>query len=86
MANNPTEIALSEAQHLFPDRSIDCIVSVGTGGTVVKAPPKGLLGTVHQIVNVTTNSNDIHNRVRSKMTKDPRYHDTKYFRLEPPGK
>lgn len=34
IANNPTAIAVHEAKCLWPNRKIDCIVSIGTGKVI----------------------------------------------------
>lgn len=36
MANNPTIFALREAQLLWPDAKIDCLVSIGCGSVSTK--------------------------------------------------
>lgn len=36
MANNPTIFAIREAQLLWPDTRIDCLVSVGCGSVPTK--------------------------------------------------
>ena len=36
MANNPTIFGIREAQLLWPDARIDCLVSVGSGSTPMK--------------------------------------------------
>ncbi|XP_024394241.1 phospholipase A I isoform X2 [Physcomitrium patens] len=41
VANNPTIIALREAQLIWPDTQVDCLVSVGCGNVPTKARGKG---------------------------------------------
>ncbi|TYI09624.1 hypothetical protein ES332_A09G086100v1 [Gossypium tomentosum] len=41
MANNPTIISMREAQLLWPDTKIDCLVSVGSGSVPTKARKGG---------------------------------------------
>ncbi|KAG0585410.1 hypothetical protein M758_2G009100 [Ceratodon purpureus] len=41
VANNPTIIAIREAQHIWPDTPIDCLVSIGCGNVPTKARGKG---------------------------------------------
>ncbi|KAL4201106.1 hypothetical protein AMTRI_Chr02g256950 [Amborella trichopoda] len=41
VANNPTIIAIREAQLLWPDTRIDCLVSIGCGSVPTKARGKG---------------------------------------------
>lgn len=36
MANNPTIISMREAQLLWPDTNIDCLVSIGSGSVPTK--------------------------------------------------
>ena len=36
MANNPTIFAIREAQLLWPDTRVDCLVSIGCGSTPMK--------------------------------------------------
>lgn len=38
VANNPTIFAIREAQLLWPDAKIDCLVSIGCGSIPTKVP------------------------------------------------
>lgn len=39
VANNPTIFAIREAQLLWPDARIDCLVSIGCGSVPTKVSP-----------------------------------------------
>ena len=49
--NNPTQKLLEEAQHIFPNGHVSCIISIGTGkGNIIKLPKASFIReAVHKI-------------------------------------
>jgi predicted acylesterase/phospholipase RssA len=80
-ANNPTELAIFEARALWPDREIDCIVSLGCGKPKPGQGSTNLLGLVDGLVDICSSAELIHKNVKSwvHMTLP----QTKYFRFSP---
>jgi predicted patatin/cPLA2 family phospholipase len=63
--NNPTELAIFEAHALWPDRPIECIVSIGTGLPKPNPGSENVLSLLGEIIDICTNSDAIHKRVLS---------------------
>lgn len=83
-ANNPSEIAVTEAKTLWPNRKIDLILSVGTGKPKNSLGSENLLPLFNEIVDVTTNSSLIHHRLRSWVAITlSKSEGTKLVRLNP---
>jgi len=67
-ANNPCGIAVHEARCLFPNRNIDCVVSIGTGQFItdmepVSREPKsslGLLNSVRSAIKMVVDTESVH--------------------------
>lgn len=63
VANNPTVFAIREAQLLWPDARVDCLVSVGCGSVPTKVPTDPLLvpdGPLCWCLNVTRKCLDLY--------------------------
>lgn len=80
-ANNPTELAIFEARALWPDRDIECVVSLGCGKPKPGQGNTNLLGLVGELVDICSSAQIIHKNVKSwlKMTLP----QTNYFRFSP---
>jgi len=80
-ANNPTELAIFEARALWPDRDLECIVSLGCGKPKPGQGTTNLLGLVGELVDICSSAESIHKNVKAwiKMTLP----ETKYFRFSP---
>lgn len=63
--NNPTELAIFESNHLWKDREIECIVSIGSGLPKENQGAINMFSLFGEIVDICTNSNLIHQRVLS---------------------
>lgn len=63
VANNPTEFAIFEAKRLWPDRSIDLILSIGSGMPSEGVGDLSLMKLLGSVVNLVTSSEDINRRV-----------------------
>ena len=72
VANNPTAIALDEAEALFPGREIELVVSLGTGHCA-KAPEahQSLAGLASQILDQATNTVVADTQLRSRFADRP---------------
>jgi predicted acylesterase/phospholipase RssA len=95
--NNPSALAVHEATKLWPNRSIDCVVSMGTGRTPVKQNPhSGVRGVLTTLAKCATSSERVDDAMRDcfdlmfRMThaKDngshrPPFKTTRYFRVNP---
>jgi len=81
-SNNPTELGIFEAHDLFQDQCIDTIVSIGTGDPVDSKSSGNVMSFLDAIVNITTDSERIHERVQEwlKLTNPT----PNYFRFTPP--
>jgi len=78
IANNPTAIAVHEAKCLWPDRKIDCIVSMGTGKPPTRENKAGFLErTVMEMIESATSVDRIHELMADT------YSDSVYFRFNP---
>jgi len=78
IANNPTAIAIHEANCLWPKKKIDCIVSVGAGN-VPKRESKGsyLERTIVEFIECATSVDRIHDLMEDSYPSDV------YFRFNP---
>lgn len=79
VANNPTALALSEAQRLWPNRPVECVVSVGTGAAPPTPVPRNksfLQVVLTTLVKAATSPDRIHDVV-SDLLQVP------YFRFQP---
>ncbi|XP_010665553.1 phospholipase A I isoform X2 [Beta vulgaris subsp. vulgaris] len=82
VANNPTIFAIREAQLLWPDTKIDCLVSVGCGSVTTKARKAGWL--IWDTVPVLIESACSVERVEEALsTLLPMLPDIHYFRFNP---
>lgn len=81
IANNPTEAAIFEGYTLFPEDSIDLIVSIGTGKLKPIRSKDSIDETVSDLLNIVTSSDLIHLRVLEWLrdSKNP----AEYFRFSP---
>jgi hypothetical protein len=59
------ELAVFEAKSLWPDRHIELILSVGTGGPKKTPGSENLLPMVNEIIDVATNADLIHRRLKN---------------------
>eukprot|EP01103_Thecamoeba_quadrilineata_P003590 TRINITY_DN1334_c0_g2_i1.p1 TRINITY_DN1334_c0_g2~~TRINITY_DN1334_c0_g2_i1.p1 ORF type:complete len:1437 (+),score=268.86 TRINITY_DN1334_c0_g2_i1:84-4394(+) len=77
VANNPCEYAIKLAQSLWPGRSIDCIVSIGTGATEKsKKKPPPLIWLLTALIQGAVNEDVVSKELKQR-------HQSKYFRLNP---
>ena len=78
--NNPTQLAVDEADSIWRDREIGCIVSIGTGISSLVKFQGNKLELARMLVNISTDCQ----RVDQQM--DQRFHRRtgKYFRFDPP--
>uniref|UniRef100_A0A803M1Z9 PNPLA domain-containing protein n=1 Tax=Chenopodium quinoa TaxID=63459 RepID=A0A803M1Z9_CHEQI len=82
VANNPTIFAIREAQLLWPDTKIDCLVSIGCGSVPTKARKAGWL--IWDTVPVLIESACSVERVEEALsTLLPMLPDIQYFRFNP---
>lgn len=82
VANNPTIFAIREAQLLWPDTKIDCLVSIGCGSVPTKARKAGWL--IWDTVPVLIESACSVDRVEEALsTLLPMLPDIQYFRFNP---
>ncbi|KAL9236627.1 hypothetical protein vseg_011271 [Gypsophila vaccaria] len=82
VANNPTIFAIREAQLLWPDTKVDCLVSIGCGAVPPKVRKGGWL--IWDIVPVLIESACSVERVEEALsTLLPMLPDVQYFRFEP---
>jgi predicted acylesterase/phospholipase RssA len=61
--NNPTEVALFEAHHLWPNKQIECIISLGTGIPKAQNSSENVFSLVGEIINLCTSSEIVHQRI-----------------------
>lgn len=81
LANNPTELGIFEAHHIWPDRFINLVVSIGTGTPKNGTGSESILQLVDEIVDIATSSQIIHERVKQWVSlTSPR---PGYFRFSP---
>jgi hypothetical protein len=80
-ANNPTELAIFEARALWPDREIECIVSLGCGKPKPGQGTTNLLGLVGELVDICSSAQAIHKNVKSWLNMT--LPETQYFRFNP---
>jgi len=80
-ANNPTELGIFEARALWPDRDIECIISLGCGKPKPGQGSTNLLGLVGELVDICSSAQSIHKNLKSwiNMTLP----ETNYFRFSP---
>ncbi|KAL8136805.1 hypothetical protein V2J09_002806 [Rumex salicifolius] len=82
VANNPTIFAIREAQLLWPDTKIDCVVSVACGSVPIKARKAGWV--IWDTVPVLIESACSVERVEEALsTLIPMLPDIQYFRFNP---
>ncbi len=81
IANNPSAIAIHEAKCLWPDRSIECVLSLGTGSPASKyVKTKGFLqGLMRTLIRAATSPKTISDVLTDVLN------DTQYFRFSPVG-
>ncbi|CAM9866954.1 unnamed protein product [Phaeothamnion confervicola] len=79
LANNPTALAINEAQLIYPDVPIECVVSIGTGffRPAVNEPRLGWDTIVTQLVNSATDTETVDATLRSLLPPH------QYFRFNP---
>ncbi|XP_031494059.1 phospholipase A I isoform X1 [Nymphaea colorata] len=83
VANNPTIIAIREAQLLWPDAQIDCLVSVGCGSVPTKTRGKGgwrYLDTGQVLVESACSVERVEEALSTLLPVLP---DVQYFRFNP---
>ena len=85
-ANNPCGIAMHEARCLFPDRNIDCVVSIGTGKFVTDMEPisepkssLGFLNSVRSAIKMVVDTESVHFVLSDLLDSS----STLYIRLNP---
>jgi len=83
VANNPTELAIFEAYHLWPHDTLGMIVSFGTGSTSPRKGYTNILEFGKDILNLVTNSEAIHRRICEWLESEQ--HPIDYFRFDPTG-
>lgn len=81
VANNPTEIAIFEGYHLWPDANINFILSIGTGKLKVTSGTLNLKGLSVELLNMLTNSEITHNRLLEWIRDYATW--MKYYRFSP---
>ncbi|GAB2298843.1 Phospholipase A I [Dionaea muscipula] len=82
VANNPTIFSIREAQLLWPDTKIDCLVSIGCGSVPTKARKAGWL--IWDTVPVLIESACSVERVEEALsTLLPMLHEIQYYRFNP---
>ncbi|VDD86309.1 unnamed protein product [Enterobius vermicularis] len=83
LANNPTALALHEARLLWPNERILCVVSIGSGRSVVPMEPTelklatGLQDKITRIVDSATDTELVHLAMQDLLPADS------YFRFNP---
>lgn len=87
VANNPSAIALHEARALFPNRAVQCVVSLGTGRKAQPAAPASgrlktpqWLATMKTLAKAATRTEDVHHLLTDTLPLS----GIAYFRLNPP--
>jgi predicted acylesterase/phospholipase RssA len=86
-ANNPVEQVTSEARRLWPDRSIGCLVSLGTGVTLPQGfnPNKSRLHEILQsLADIATDANTKAREFRDTREGRELIRSRKYFRYSVP--
>lgn len=86
-ANNPVEQVTSEARRLWPDRSIGCLVSLGTGVTLPQGfnPNKSRLHEILQsLADIATDANTKAREFRDTREGRELVRSRKYFRYSVP--
>lgn len=83
ISNNPTAVAIHEARKLWPDRPIECVVSLGTGTHPILPQKKQafLPGLLLILGKATTNSATIDNAIRDLL--EVTGSNINYFRFNP---
>ncbi|GBN80898.1 Calcium-independent phospholipase A2-gamma [Araneus ventricosus] len=81
LVNNPTALAIHEAQLLWPSDSIQCVMSLGSGRYVPAVSPSltstSLKTKILKIIDSATDTEAVHITVNDLLTPDT------YFRLNP---
>ena len=86
VANNPTQLAVMEASRLFPDRSIDCVVSLGTGKMTADLRAISAGTDINAIISAATDVEKVHAAMEGVMYDSRNCTEkTRYFRLNPEG-
>jgi len=81
-ANNPTEIAIQQANEIWGPGKIDCIVSIGTGEKIDQIEEIGPFPhLLKSLIASIGNSSDVHDRITANIGHTYTF---KYFRLSPP--
>ncbi|XVE51140.1 hypothetical protein DITRI_Ditri02bG0015200 [Diplodiscus trichospermus] len=82
VANNPTIFSIREAQLLWPDTKIDCLVSIGSGSVPTKAR-KGRWRYLDTGQVLIENACSVERVEEAMSTMLPLLPDTQYFRFNP---
>jgi len=83
-ANNPTELAIEEANKIWGLKKIDCVVSIGTGEQLDQPTGTGAIVDLLRILVAAINtSSDVHGRIAAKIASTE--YTFSYFRLSPPA-
>ncbi|KAL3519481.1 hypothetical protein ACH5RR_017630 [Cinchona calisaya] len=82
VANNPTIFAIREAQLLWPDSKIDCLVSIGCGSVPIKVRKCGwrLIDTIQMLIESVCSVDRVEEALSTLRTLFP---DVQYFRFKP---
>eukprot|EP01116_Phalansterium_solitarium_P021366 TRINITY_DN6615_c0_g2_i1.p1 TRINITY_DN6615_c0_g2~~TRINITY_DN6615_c0_g2_i1.p1 ORF type:complete len:1071 (-),score=310.82 TRINITY_DN6615_c0_g2_i1:67-3279(-) len=80
ICNNPTAVAVHEAKCLWPNKKIDCIVSLGTGSVGLRENKGGFIErTVTEFIEGAASVERIHDLMADSYSEDV------YFRFNPTG-
>jgi len=82
VSNNPAGLAIHEAKCLFPNRPIECILSVGTGTCPPTQVPKNK-GFVQQTLTTLVKACTSPDRIDDVLADLIDNKDTHYFRFQP---
>ena len=77
MANNPTAIACHEAKKIWPNRPIECVVSIGTGLRQKKPAKPGMSGLLESLIASATSTERVNDILTDFLSEDV------YFRFNP---
>jgi len=68
-ANNPTELAVNEGLHLWPDRELDMVLSLGTGIPPLGTVSDSLFSWASTLAAQATDPNVVHQREKLKFNR-----------------